>query len=327
MKTKGAIIMIILIAAAVFFGCKKSEPQDQSGIITMKIGSVRIQREGGQIVEALVKYTVHPGDTILTDKNSAAVVQFADNFVLRVDEATVLRVKSATANDREVFVKDGQVLAKLVKTGANTATISTPTSVAAVRGTQFSVNYREGKTLVAVTEGKVAVKAVRAEEAGTPASGQSAEETIAEAGKTAEVAAAPGDGGAPLALKMRDISDTEKKELRKIESIPVIPEVEKKETAAIESTVSEAINQAAEKEKKEDVGAAKEDKKKAVLEKKTRSMEEIREAFSRIDEITLYNGRVIRGAVISRGAFFTIVTPGGTITVPEKQIKGSRILR
>jgi hypothetical protein len=186
------------------------------------------------------------------------------------------------------------------------------------------VSYRAGKSTVAVVEGTVAVKAVRAEDAGKPAL-EPAGETLTEAGKTAEIVSGPGaDGksGAPLALNVRPISDTEKKELKKIEAVPVIPEAEKKDSATIEARVKEAIGHAREKEE-----GSHQEKVKALMEKKTRSMAEIREVFSRIDEITLYNGRVIQGAVMARGEVYTILTPGGTITIPEKQIKGSRILK
>ena len=323
MKRYGTITIAILAAAAILSGCKLSKPQETGGIVTLKLGSVRIQKEGGQTAEAQVKDQVGPGDIILTAKNSTVVVQFANNFILQVEESSALKVRSDTGDNRDMFVQDGQVLAKLVKTGKTTASISTPTSVAAVRGTQFSVNYREGKTQVAVAEGTVAVKAVRAEDAGKPAAEQ-AKETLTRAGNTAEVVSRGGE--AQPALSVRPISDTEKLVLKKIESVPVIPEAEKKDAATIETTVKEAIGQGKDKEDKA-AGETQQEKVKALMEKKTRSMSEIREVFSRIDEVTLYNGRVIQGAVISRGANYTILTPGGTVVVPEKQIKGSRILK
>jgi hypothetical protein len=321
MKQHSVLIIALFVATAFCVGCKESKPQEKTGIVTLKVGSVKIQRDGGQTVEAKISEQVRQGDTIVTAKNSTMVVQFSDSFVVQIEESSIMRVTSSMEDNREMFVEDGQVLAKLVKTGKNNASISTPTSVAAVRGTQFSVSYREGKSQVAVAEGKVAVKAVRAEDAGKPAV-EPAGETLTEAGKTAEIVSTPGKAGAPLELNVRPISDTEKKELKKIESVPVIPEAEKKDAATIETTVKEAIGQAQEKEE-----GSRQEKVKALMEKKTRSMEEIRQVFNRIDEITLYNGRVIQGAVMTRGEVYTILTPGGTITIPEKQIKGSRILK
>ena len=63
------------------------------------------------------------------------------------------------------------------------------------------------------------------------------------------------------------------------------------------------------------------------MNKKTRTIDEIREAFNRVDEITLYNGRVIQGAILSRGAEYKILTPDGTISVPEEEIKSSGVIK
>jgi hypothetical protein len=327
MKRNILIILTITIGAVVLFGCKSRKPGDTSGIVTFKLGSAQIHTEGGRQVELQVKDPVLPGDTIVTGEKSTAVVQFAENCVVRVDESSTITVKAISENNRDLFVRKGQVLAKLIRTGNNNATIATPTAVAGVRGTQFSVNFRDGSTKVAVTEGKVAVSAVRSDEKGTPAE-QPKEEKLTEAGSTAEITAQPktAEGKeAPLALNVRPISETEKTELKKIESVPVIPEAEKKTPEAIESTVKKATT--GEDETKETSAEARQEKLKALMEKKTRSIEEIREVFNRIDEITLYNGRVIQGAVISRGERYTILTPGGTVSIPEKEIKGSRILK
>ncbi len=328
MKRTIFIILTIVIGAALMTACKEKKPDSNAGIVTFKLGSVKIQPAAGQPVELQIKDAVRTGDTIMTGDKSAAVIQFAENCVVRVDETSTLKVTAVTDNNREIFVEQGQVLAKLVRTGNNNATIRTPTAVAGVRGTQFSVNYREGTTLVAVSEGKVAVSAARADDAGKQA--PAPEETLAVAGNTAEIKAASAGTAAPLALNVRPISESEKSELKKIESVPVVPEAYKKDPAAIESEVKNAAVKEKESDAKEGdtlSAEAKQEKLKALMEKKTRSMDEIREVFNRIDEITLYNGRVIQGAVISRGARYTILTPGGTVSIPENEIKGSRILK
>ena len=45
------------------------------------------------------------------------------------------------------------------------------------------------------------------------------------------------------------------------------------------------------------------------------------------DQITLYNGRVIEGAIISRGYQYKVLTPGGVMYVPKNQIKMVKPLR
>jgi|GEM_PF-1859172 len=53
----------------------------------------------------------------------------------------------------------------------------------------------------------------------------------------------------------------------------------------------------------------------------------IQKDLGRIDEIRLYNGRVIQGAIISRGDEYLVLTVSGTVKIPEKQIKNVRIIR
>jgi hypothetical protein len=323
MKRYFAFILMIVIGAIILEGCKGKKPEGKSGIVTFKLGSVRLQKPDSQPTEARIKDLVLPGDTIMTGEKSTVVVQFEENCVVKVEESSTLKVTSISDNNREIIVKQGNVLAKLIRTGNNNAAIITPTAIAAVRGTQFSVKYMDGKTLVAVTDGKVAVKAVHTDDAGK-ATAPEKEETLTEAGKTAEVAIQPKTRAgeeAPLVLKIRPITEPEKKELKKIESIPVIKEVNIQDPEQIESTIQEAIG----KEKENEPEGK--DKMKALLGKKSPSIAEIREVFSRIDEITLYNGKVIQGAIISRGEQYRVLTPEGTISIPESEIKGSRILK
>lgn len=57
------------------------------------------------------------------------------------------------------------------------------------------------------------------------------------------------------------------------------------------------------------------------------SLQSLRKDFERLDEIRLYNGRIIQGAVISRGEKYIILTTDGAINVLEKDIKNIRILK
>ncbi|HOO70479.1 MAG TPA: hypothetical protein PK926_01880 [Spirochaetota bacterium] len=57
------------------------------------------------------------------------------------------------------------------------------------------------------------------------------------------------------------------------------------------------------------------------------TLNSLQKDFERIDEIRLYNGRIIRGAIISRDGEFLILTPTGKIKINENQIKNIRIIR
>ncbi len=320
MKTSFKSILLFSLAAglAFTFGCKKQV--EKNGIVTLAIGSITLERPGAGPATLQVKDRVAENDTIITGAMSLAVVQFSDNCVVQIQEGSTFQVISAGKNDRDLFVKDGQVLTKLMRTGGNNATVRTPTAIAGVRGTQFSVHFKNGTTRVAVSEGTVAVKASRADESGKPIS-EAKEETITAAGSTAEVTAAPqkaaGEESA-LVVSVRAINEDEKQTLKKIEAVPVIEDPGRKTGEEIESALKKAM---------ESAPAGEPNKIKQLMDKKARTIEEIREAFNRVDEITLYNGRVIQGAILSRGAEYKILTPDGTISVPEEDIKSSGIIK
>lgn len=312
------IVYSLVAGLAGAFGCKKQE--EKTGFVTLTIGTVTVERPGAGPAGLQIKDRIAEKDTIVTGAMSLAVVQFSDNCVVRVEENSRFQVLSADRKDRDLMVKDGEVLTKLMRTGDNKATVRTPTAIAGVRGTQFSVHYKGGATRVAVSEGTVAVAAARADESGKAVS-KPGEETITAAGSTAEVTAAPkkAAGEEPaLVVSVRPISEREKQTLKKIESVPVIEDPGKKTGKEIESAVKKGIGA-------EPSGP--QDKVRQLMEKKTRTIDEIREVFSRVDEITLYNGRVIQGAILSRGAQYTILTPDGTVTVPEEEIKSSGVVK
>lgn len=51
------------------------------------------------------------------------------------------------------------------------------------------------------------------------------------------------------------------------------------------------------------------------------TLDQIKKKYDRIDTITLYTGKVIRGAIISRGRMFRIETPSGVVVIESKKIK------
>ena len=66
---------------------------------------------------------------------------------------------------------------------------------------------------------------------------------------------------------------------------------------------------------------------KELIKRKPKSIKEIKKAFKRIDSITLFNGRVIEGAIISRGKVFKVLTTDGVIKVREDQIKNVKVIK
>lgn len=51
------------------------------------------------------------------------------------------------------------------------------------------------------------------------------------------------------------------------------------------------------------------------------TLDDIRAQYEWVDQIILYNGKIIQGAIISRGETFEILTTGGVVRVPRNQVK------
>lgn len=319
MKIFSCVTLTFLIAVPFLSGCKKAAPGE--GIVTLVIGSVELSRSGEEPIQLKVKDSVRLNDSIITSAGSMAVIQFSNNCVVQIQENTRCTVLSLDANSRDLFVKEGMVLAKLIKMKDNNAVVRTPTAIAGVRGTQFSVNYQAGVTKVVVKEGAVAVTPAKHNEETGEVIASSKKETLAEAGQAAEVTeakAVPAGETLALDVTLRPAKESEKQELKKIENINIIEDPQKIEDKELESIIRKQIG--------EDV-ANPEAKLKALLEKKTRTLEEIQGLFNRIDEVTLYNGRVIKGAILHRGPEYKILAPEGVVTVPEDQIKSTGVAK
>ena len=71
-------------ASRVAFGCKKQE--EKSGIVTLAIGTVTVDRPGAGPAALQIKDRIAENDTVITGAMSLAVVQFSDNCVVQVQE-------------------------------------------------------------------------------------------------------------------------------------------------------------------------------------------------------------------------------------------------
>lgn len=54
---------------------------------------------------------------------------------------------------------------------------------------------------------------------------------------------------------------------------------------------------------------------------------EIKEAFNRIDVITLFSGQVIRGAIITTGRTYDVLTPQGMVKISESEVRSIEVLK
>jgi hypothetical protein len=119
--------------------------------------------------ETLCKDTVlQQGDEISVDPDGAVTLQFADNSTTVVKNTTQLKIASYFTEGgvvrTEILLKMGEIAAQVCKSCATKSDfrIKSPTGVASVRGTDFSVFYDPGSRamLTTVREGIVEVDPV-----------------------------------------------------------------------------------------------------------------------------------------------------------------------
>ena len=326
--------VLCLLGGTVIAGCGDGKTPPARAYITFLVGRVDVIPAGREAREAVLKDALVSGDAVRTGLNSHAMLQLGDRAVIRVQPGSHVEMRDIFSAGRAgLYLDRGEVLAKISRLQRGESfSVKTPVSVAAVRGTVFSVRYAEEKSTVAVKEGSVSVSVPREEpaEAGEKEAGKEApprEETVVETGKTAVVSApVMKTAAAKPVIEVRPISQVEALTMEKVEIVPLVPGIEK---AAVEE-IREMQAPAVENERRLDAEIrekADEERLARMVASPPKSIEEIKEAFQRIDEITLFNERVIRGAIISRGPQYRVLTTDGTVTVPEKQIRTIKVIR
>lgn len=292
-------ITALCAAAIIATSCSTKEKQ---AYVSFFVGTVSIEKHGETPAPVKILDMVQDGDIIETRDKSYVLVQTGDKIIIRFDSNT--RAAFTSISDvkfRELNLDRGKVVSSVSKLKKKSQyRVKTPTAVASVRGTEFLTEYENNKTVVAVGKGKVCVvrKATN-------------EENPVNAGNTAVIAEST-----DTAIELREISKIEELEISKITEVPVIGNIDKADATTIEEKFrdteerTEEIDQEIEK----------------LLEKNSWTLEKIKANYGRIDVVTLYNGRVIRGAIISRGANVRILTAGGTITVQSREIRTTGVM-
>jgi hypothetical protein len=156
------VIFILLIGDGV-----RREGQELTARIAATRGQVMLQKAGvSSSVTAAVNTTLHEGDQIFTIRDGEATLVFPDGSALLVEPNTRLEVRvlgfsRGEVRDRSFLVHFGGVVAHFSRQfgQGSRGAVSSPTAVAAVRGTGFRVFYdpdpTRKQTYLAVVEGTV----------------------------------------------------------------------------------------------------------------------------------------------------------------------------
>ena len=290
------IILLTLIAMTTLQSCKPEGPK--TATVTFISGKAELFSKGEKAGPLKLRYLLKKGEIIKTGKKSQVAVQIGNKAVLMVLENSTATMTSLFKKSRtEIFLKYGSVITKInrMKKGSHYF-IRTPTAIAGVRGTRFKVSHSKGESRVSVKKGKVFVVATKINK----------EQTLNE-GKMAIISDS---------IKVMDISSLEKTIIEKVEAVPYIKGIQGKGDAEYNSIMEDLKK----KESKID------DKIKKVKAKLNLTIGDLRKKYGRIDVITTYTGKVIKGVIVKRGKkSYTVLTPSGKRRVNKMNVRNTRV--
>lgn len=179
MKSIIKTLMLVMLFA-VFF-----QNMAYSMKVTFFLGTATLTRSG-KTVNLKVGDAVSNGDIIKTAKNGVVEILYDDTSKITIKGNTTVQIGNKTVkNSGDVSVISGEVNGKFVKLKKGEHKLGTPTTICAVRGTEFNIGVSKGgDSKVELTEGKLDVRnpygkvelnegfSVEADVAGEPVSGE-----------------------------------------------------------------------------------------------------------------------------------------------------------
>ncbi len=162
--------MVKCLIAAVLI----ASSQSQLASVKSVVGEVKIVRAGvGPVVRATPGAVLFSGDVVQTGKKSRTVITYSDGSSVTVFESSELKIEekeiAPSSEISKVFsfikVSIGRIKAVIKKiTRDRVVSVTSPSSVMGVRGTDFSVIVAaDGSTVVEVEEGRVALNGAEME--------------------------------------------------------------------------------------------------------------------------------------------------------------------
>jgi hypothetical protein len=253
------------------------------------------------------------GNTVSTEGKSTALFQMGDEALIKILENTSVSLVKVESKQRTLEINSGILLGKVRKINKNDGfLIRLPDMVASVRGTDFLITIKGKKVSVSVADGKVAI-------APDESTLQSPAAVIVESGRTCY--AESSDRG----ILKTTVSESGNGEMRLLDTIGIIPFVKSAEKKSGKEINAE-IAPYAEKTPEPRSGDPTSSRQKILLIGRA-SLIAIKDAFNRIDEITLYSNRVLSGIIVSRGETFDVITPEGRFKISQRDIKATKVIR
>jgi ferric-dicitrate binding protein FerR (iron transport regulator) len=231
----GAPLAIFLAAAALQTSCAKKS--QNRALATFVVGTVTLERQGSAAAPVTHGHEFIRGDRVVTGPQSLLVIQVGEESVLQVGADTHVEISALMEGGNTRYNLDsGKVLARvrpLAKGG--TYTIQTKTSIAAVRGTEFGVSLEQGRPVVAVHDGSVAVARVVDE--------APRDEKVIEKGNAALVAEL---------ITTRPVTESETRDYDEFKKVPLISNIGAKTGEELKRIEEEVLNPGTPREEKKD---------------------------------------------------------------------------
>jgi hypothetical protein len=158
-KISSLIIVIISIYSFSFINETKAVAS-----VRFKAGSVSLIRSEKQVKDFKIGSKLYVNDLIETKNNSRVEIELENGSIIKVTENSLFRIDKSKLVDKDkrnsFSLLFGKIFLKVKKLLSSTDefSIKTPTAVAAIRGTEFSVHVsKENIVRIKVKEGSVDV--------------------------------------------------------------------------------------------------------------------------------------------------------------------------
>ena len=154
------VFSLFLVAAMAVFDLAQTQTKRPIAAIKNVVGIVKLQRsDTRQKIVATAGNLLYSGDGLTTGSEASVAVLFTDGSMLKVQENSEATLKAERKGERKldasVDLPLGEIWAKVTRRDTRFE-IETPSSVASVKGTEFSVKVDElGTSTVFVFEGLI----------------------------------------------------------------------------------------------------------------------------------------------------------------------------
>lgn len=163
MTTKKLLSLCIIILSTNFPTIGLGSENATVALITKTIQNVTKKSPPSDWAKAVIGAALVSGDQVQTGQKSLAVVKFADNSIIRVRELSLLTISGQSnepgALSKTVQLNGGTFGFDIKKQKQNEQfRLTSPTSVASIRGTRGKLSGGLGNDTLVVTEGLVNLK-------------------------------------------------------------------------------------------------------------------------------------------------------------------------